>query len=150
MNDDIREMLERHGVTPSFHRMKIYEYLLTHRTHPSAEEIHMDIVREIPTLSKTTVYNTMKVFLAKGLVTAVTIEEDEVRYDAYTSFHAHFKCLACGKVYDIDKATSSPHAESLAGRTIQGHRVTEVHLYLRGICRICAKGGLKKSNLKRI
>jgi len=146
MNDDIREMLEQHGVTPSFHRMKIYKYLRTHRTHPSADEIYMDIVRVIPTLSKTTVYNTLKVFLDKGLVTAVTIEENEVRYDAHTSFHAHFKCLACGMVYDIDKATSITHTESLVGRTIQGHKVTEAHLYLRGICRICARGGAHKEN----
>lgn len=146
MSDDIREMLEQHGVTPSFHRMKIYEYLRAHRTHPSADEIHMDIIREIPTLSKTTVYNTLKLFLEKGLVTAVTIEENEVRYDAYTSFHAHFKCLVCDRVYDIEKATSITHSEALVGRTIQGHRVTEAHLYLKGICRVCTTGGARKEH----
>jgi Fur family peroxide stress response transcriptional regulator len=44
------------------------------------------------TLSKTTVYNSLKLFLKRGIVQELTIEEKEVRYDADTRPHAHFKC----------------------------------------------------------
>ena len=46
------------NVKPSVQRLAIMDYLLTHRTHPSIEEIYMALCDDIPTLSKTTVYNT--------------------------------------------------------------------------------------------
>ena len=36
------------------------EYLMAHRTHPTVDEIYLALSPSIPTLSKTTVYNTLK------------------------------------------------------------------------------------------
>ena len=61
--DKLREYLENEGVHPSYHRLKILEYLMNHRTHPTVERIPKEPSKEIPTLSKTTIYNTLKLFV---------------------------------------------------------------------------------------
>lgn len=72
-----------------------------HRTHPTAEEVYLNLSKEIPTLSKTSVYNTLSLFVEKGLVQMLTIEENIARFDADTSVHGHFQCKVCGKIYDF-------------------------------------------------
>ncbi len=139
MNTDIKSILIKHGINPSFHRLKIFEYLRDTRQHPTVDTIYEDIAVEIPTLSKTTVYNTVRALAEKGLVSAITIEDTEVRYDADTSLHGHFKCTACGALYDIDMRQLSIGNALPTGKKVQGHLVTERHIYLKGICRECQR-----------
>ena len=56
------EKLMEKGIRPSLTRVMIYDYLLSHRTHPTVDEIYKELSPKAPTLSKTTVYNTVKLF----------------------------------------------------------------------------------------
>ena len=95
------KILREHGIKPSYQRMKIYNYLMSKKNHPVVDTIYTELVDEIPTLSKTTVYNTLNIFREKKLVQTVTIEENELRYDANISKHGHFKCVKCNNVTDF-------------------------------------------------
>ncbi|MBR4922900.1 MAG: transcriptional repressor, partial [Bacteroidaceae bacterium] len=53
------EYLLSFGIKPSVQRIAIMDYLMTHRTHPAIDEIYLALCEDIPTLSKTTVYNTL-------------------------------------------------------------------------------------------
>ena len=64
------------------------------------EQIYTVLHKEIPTLSKTTVYNTLNTLIDAGLVKLITIDENETRYDIDTTTHGHFKCESCG-IYDF-------------------------------------------------
>ncbi len=130
--EEIRKFLESKGVHPSYHRIKIMEYLLKNRIHPTVETIYRNLHKEIPTLSKTTIYNTLNLFAEKGLVTVLTIDERETRYDVDTRAHAHFKCKKCGKVYDLFL-----DEEIFNNIQVNEHHVDEIHLYFRGICKEC-------------
>ena len=131
--EEIRKFLESKGVHPSYHRIKILEYLMKNKSHPTVEIIYKDLHKEIPTLSKTTIYNTLNLFAEKGIVTVLTIDEREARYDLETETHAHFKCKKCGKVFDI--WLSKDITNKLA---TEGHLVEEIHLYLKGVCKECS------------
>ena len=61
--DELREHLKKEGIQPSYHRLKILEYLQAYRTHPTVDIIYKNLSKEIKTLSKTTVYNTLKLCL---------------------------------------------------------------------------------------
>jgi Fe2+ or Zn2+ uptake regulation protein len=89
-------------------------------------------VKQIPTLSKTTLYSSLQLFAAKGLVRGLTIDPSEVRYDGVPGPHHHFYCAACRRILDIDVSCAT-------GRTgeLHGHRVDEVHGYFKGVCRAC-------------
>jgi len=56
----------------------------------------------MPTLSKTTVYNTLNTFVRSNIIQEIIIEENEVRYDVVTENHGHFKCKTCGEIMDFD------------------------------------------------
>ncbi len=134
--EEIKNFLRRKGLQPSFQRVKILEFLDIHRTHPTADEIFKSLVRTVPTISKATVYNTLRSFVEKGIIQELTIEENELRYDINTQPHAHFKCRVCGKIYDLPLED----CESLLLKGT-GFRVEKIDVYLKGICPICAKKG---------
>jgi Fe2+ or Zn2+ uptake regulation protein len=136
MSETIMETARRHlmnaGINPSIQRLKIYAYLSQVHNHPTADAIHCRLVQDIPTLSKTTVYNTLSLFQRRGLVQGITIDENEVRYDADTSPHAHFRCERCGRIFDvpIDFATMSNCLDC-------EHQIKSYHVYLIGLCKEC-------------
>jgi len=130
----IIEVLKEYEIAPSMQRIKILEYLKNYKTHPTADMIYQALEDEIPTLSKTTVYNTLKTFTEKGILVALSLFENEVRYEYNTDPHIHFKCMKCNKIYDIDK-TFDRYIENM----IEGHKVAEHHVYLKGVCKKCLK-----------
>lgn len=96
------EYLEKHGIKPSLQRIAIAEYLMENRTHPTADEIYNALSVSVPTLSKTTVYNTLRLFAEQNAVLSLVIDEKNVRFDIDTSCHAHFQCcLALGFLYCV-------------------------------------------------
>ena len=131
-NLEIAKCLKESGIKVSTQRLAIYSYLDNYRNHPTVEKIYSDLIDEYPMLSKTTIYNTLKLFTEKGIVQGVTIEDGEMRYDANISLHAHFKCNECGAIHDIFMNDIS---ELTAVNS--KFKITEVHLNYRGICEKC-------------
>ncbi|MDD5601190.1 MAG: transcriptional repressor, partial [Actinomycetota bacterium] len=80
MNQKIKslaEILKEKNIKPSYQRIKILEYLILRKNHPTVDEIFKDLIKEMPTLSKATVYNTLDLFKRSGLARVVTIEDNE-------------------------------------------------------------------------
>lgn len=123
--------LEARGIRPSVQRLQIYEYLLEHCTHPTVDEIFEALSAQIPTLSKTTIYNTLSLFVEKGLVMIISIDEKNQRYDACTEPHAHFRCHRCGRVFDFP----FPHALNI--ELPANFVVKQSDVFLHGICENC-------------
>jgi Fur family transcriptional regulator, peroxide stress response regulator len=132
--NEIKAHLTEHGVKPSLPRIKIFDYLIKYKSHPTVDEIYNALSSELVTLSKTTVYNTLDLFIENNIAIAILIEDKETRYDADTSNHGHFKCTQCNKVYDFDYDLSNYQIEQL-----KGFKATEYHTYIKGICKECYK-----------
>jgi Fur family peroxide stress response transcriptional regulator len=131
--DGIRSYLASEGINPSYQRLKIFEYLLCHKVHPTVDIIYKDLCKQIPTLSKTTIYNTLNLFEQREIITSLSIERNELRYESNTKPHAHFKCNVCGDVFDLSK-----EFPLIIGKTIEGHKVTDQQIYLKGVCKNCS------------
>ncbi len=125
------------GIRPSLQRIRVLEYLVKNRNHPTVDMVFNDLVKEIPTLSKTTIYNTMKLFVDNGVAIVINIEDNETRYDADTSIHGHFKCTQCEGVFDF-----SVDGDSLSFSGLDGFSIEEYHIYLKGLCRVCRSKNL--------
>ena len=130
------DRLLAYNIKPSVQRIAIMEYLMEHRTHPSADEIYTALSDSMPTLSKTTVYNTLKLFSEQGAALMLTIDERNTNFDADTSRHAHFLCKSCGRIYDLAMPKGVKEVE---GVQMYGHEVTEMHYYYKGVCKNCLK-----------
>ncbi|NLC42738.1 MAG: transcriptional repressor [Clostridiales bacterium] len=130
--NEIKEYLIKNKVKPSFPRLKVFEYLVSHPSHPSADDIHKSLVVEMPTLSKTTIYNTLDLFLESNIVRSLTIEGNELRYDVDVSNHGHFKCEQCLTIYEFDMDPTFINPSSLEEFTI-----SERNVCYKGICPKC-------------
>lgn len=130
------ERLMAAGIKPSQQRIEIMDYLMTHYTHPTVDDVYNALSPKMPTLSLTTVYNTLRTFSEKKVAQMLTIDDHHVCYDGDTSPHVHFFCRSCGKVLDMPE-TAAPKLDE--DRMMDGFMVDEVQLYYRGICADCLK-----------
>ncbi|MGL5124854.1 MAG: Fur family transcriptional regulator [Fusobacteriaceae bacterium] len=130
---NIPEHLKSKGIKPSYQRIKIYEFLLNNKIHPTVDTIYKALSLEIPTLSKTTVYNTLDLFLENNLINIVVIDENQTRYDVNTHLHGHFQCKDCKEIYDLELPEETFNIISL-----KGFQIEESHLYFKGICKNCS------------
>jgi Fur family peroxide stress response transcriptional regulator len=125
-------VLKKYKIKPSYQRIRIYEYLASHFIHPTAEQIYADLKTQIPTLSKSTVYTTLKAFVKAGIVREITIEDNTIRYEFNIQDHGHFKCEECGKIYDFSIDT-----DSLCPDELKEFQVNDKNVYFKGICQKC-------------
>lgn len=130
------ETLSRYNIKPSPQRMAIMTYLLEHKTHPTIEEIYKSLSPDMPTLSKTTIYNTLRLFVENGAASILTINEKTTCYDYDTSPHAHFICKKCNKVTDLFYGVENMIPSK---QEIEGNRIVDMQVYYRGICKDCLK-----------
>ena len=130
-------ILEEKGLRPSYQRMRILEYLGSTKSHPSVDGIFQALSGEIPSLSRTTIYTTMGLLVEAGLAVPIFIDGEELRYDADTSEHGHFRCRGCGAVYDFPL-----EAEGIVPALPEGFRADLVQLYCVGRCADCLRQAL--------
>ena len=131
-SSEVAESLKLRGIKPSYQRMKIYEFLLNNRIHPTVDEIFKTLTPEIPTLSKTTIYNTLNLFVEKKLINVIVIDEKQTRYDVEQGLHGHFKCNTCEKIFDIELNQDILNSEKL-----ENFEIDEYHFYFKGNCKKC-------------
>ncbi len=130
--DTLKNLLIDASIRPTYQRIKILDYLNTNKIHPTVDEIYVSLCPYLPTLSKTTVYNTLNSFVKANLVNEIKIENTEIRYDIVTEPHGHFKCRECGLIYDFDLPKNSLSLNSLNGFLVENSNV-----YLSGVCPVC-------------
>jgi Fur family ferric uptake transcriptional regulator/Fur family peroxide stress response transcriptional regulator len=144
MLSKVKAYLIKHDVKPSIQRIAVMNYLFNNRTHPTVDEIFSALSPNMPTLSKTTVYNTLKLLAEKGAILQLTIDEKNVRYDACIDPHAHFICLGCGCVHDV----APIYLDKVHMEKYKNLNIIETQVYYKGYCDECLdnmEGKVKES-----
>ncbi|MHB1276123.1 MAG: Fur family transcriptional regulator [Candidatus Humimicrobiaceae bacterium] len=124
--------LTKRNIRSSHQRIKLLEYLIDNKCHPTVDQIFDDLHKEVPTLSKSTVYNTLNSFIKAQLARVITIEDNETRFDIIMENHGHFKCESCGTIYDFSIDINSFSSDELCNFVINDKNV-----YFKGICPKC-------------
>lgn len=136
---EAQKKLVEKGIHLSQQRIAIMDYLLKHKTHPTAEDIYRDLSPSMPSLSRTTVYNTLKLFSDHEAVLVLNIDDRNARFDGYTHHHAHFMCSNCEQLYDVP-IPDHQVAIVRANPGLDGFRVRSVQIDYHGLCpRCCAE-----------
>ncbi|MDP2830130.1 MAG: transcriptional repressor [Sulfuricellaceae bacterium] len=97
----ISEHLRSHGIAPTHQRIEIANALFSRCEHQSADQILAAVNTHHSETSKATVYNTLKLFLERGLVREVIVDPNKVFYDPNTAPHHHFYNMVSGELTDI-------------------------------------------------
>ena len=98
---DILSLLEHRGILPTPQRIEVAEILLERPQHVSADQIIERLRRAGSRVSKATVYNTLNLFSARGLVREVMVDPERKYYDSTTHPHHHFYNVDTGELTDI-------------------------------------------------
>ncbi|WP_265821205.1 Fur family transcriptional regulator [Geovibrio ferrireducens] len=138
-NENTAAELAEKNIRPSFQRVRILAYMKENLCHPTVEKIYHDLHTEIPSLSKTTVYNTLNLFVEAGLVRVLNIEDNETRYDIVMKSHGHFKCESCGEIFNF-----RINLDDFAADELGGFRINDRNVYFKGICPACQKAKNKE------
>lgn len=132
---ELEMILRKKGIRPSYLRIKILEYFFKYHNHPSVNMIYDELQDKIPTLSKTSVYNTLSLFNQHHMIESLGITDNEQRYDLYrTKTHAHFYCEVCSEITDINFAIDEQIAE-----VFKEYEVQSQSIQFKGICPNCLK-----------
>lgn len=130
--EELLNELKEKNIRLSHQRLKVLEYLTNNINHPTADQIYTGLHDEVPTLSKTTVYNTLNTLTEAGLVKVITIEDNEARYDINTHNHGHFKCEKCKRIYDFNI-----EIDKLETHELDGFQLNDKNVYFKGLCQQC-------------
>lgn len=139
------DYLMQYKIKPSYLRIKIIEYLAENKNHPSVDQIFKELSTEVPTLSKTTVYNSLKLFVEKGACSTVNLDETTARFDFQTKLHGHFLCEECCQIYDFQAELNSSYNE------LEDFDIKGMELSFKGVCKTCKQKKVEdiKNEFKR-
>jgi len=128
-----KEYLISRGVRPSMQRLAILDYIASTKSHPTADQLYVELKKSMPTLSRMTVYNTLNLLADVGAIVTLDVDNRNRRFDANNSLHAHFICTKCGKVSDL--VIESP--DSIERNIPKDARIDYIKLFYLGICNNC-------------
>lgn len=114
-------------------RLAILRYLEGNKEHPSAERIYKSVLKEFPTMSFATVYNTLEALKNIGNVQELKIDSSKKRYDPDMSSHHHLICKRCKAIVDIHKDFEINLPDELTG----GFDVLGNNIEFYGMCEKC-------------
>lgn len=126
----------RSGLRITHQRTEIFRELAARDDHPGAETVYQQVRRRVPAISRDTVYRTLALLEAQGLIRKAEILFNQGRYDANTEPHHHFVCTVCGRVQDFQSEALDdlPLPRSLKSLG----RVRSANVQVRGVCSACA------------
>lgn len=131
------------GLKRTHQRLEIFRELAGSEEHPDAETIYQRIRKRLPTISRDTVYRTLAMLEEAGLIRKAGPLSGATRYDANTDQHHHFICTQCGKVSDF---YSEAFDQLPIPRSVKAMgRIQWAQVQVKGICRACAEGKVKRS-----
>lgn len=100
-NDAYVQRLRQHGIQPTSQRLKVATLLLSVRQHLTAEQLLIALNVRGARVSKATLYNTLNLFAARGLVRQLSVDGSRMWFDSNVAPHYHFQDTASGNLTDV-------------------------------------------------
>ena len=89
------------GIRPTMQRVQIAQLLMCADQHLSAEQILATLRERGMHVSKATVYNTLNLLAAHGLIRQLSIDSERTWFDSNTAAHYHFHDIESGGLTDV-------------------------------------------------
>ena len=102
--DEAAALLRSRGITPTRQRVAISIVLFSRRQHMEASELFRRLQASDASISRSTVYNTLELFVAKGLLQELSLGDRSRIYDTNLAPHHHLYHVDSGKIEDLDSS----------------------------------------------
>ena len=103
--------------------------------HPTADEVYEELVKQYPSISRTTVYRVLHELDSSGEIRLRRMPNGADRYDHICTDHYHVRCSVCGRVSDVEMDYLSELELKIKdghGYLFSGHNIV-----FSGICPDC-------------
>lgn len=135
MQDDVVDVLRRHGVQVTAQRVAIMNAMAA-RPHATADELTDEVRAVIGTISRQAVYDTLGVLVDKHLVRRIQPAGSAARYENRVGDnHHHLICRSCATMVDIDCAVGA--MPCLTADDDHGFAIDEAEVIYWGYCPTC-------------
>jgi len=104
----LESSLRQRSIYPTGQRLSIASVLLCRHQHITADALYEQLRQAGEQVSKATVYNTLSLFVEKGLVREIVVESGKTFYDSNNTHHHH--------IFNVDTGTLTDTVEPLAER----------------------------------
>ena len=124
-------------VRRSRQREAILEIIKRTGEHPTAEMIHVEARKKIPSISLGTVYRNLRILARKNEILELNINNNPSRFDGNTQYHPHFLCEQCDRILEFafGKELERIIIQGIIKDT--GLKITYHRCELIGICQDC-------------
>ena len=100
--EEAASLLRARGVTPTRQRVAISVVLFARQQHLAASELFRRVRASDASISRSTVYNTLELFVEKGLIQELDFGDRSRIYDTNLAPHHHLYHVDTGKIEDLD------------------------------------------------
>ena len=136
--DFLIDILRQAGIRITPQRMAICAALANNRTHPTALTLYREIKDRYPSLSLTTVYNTLDILAGLGAVNILGNAGDgHIHYDSHTEPHINLACIRCHQIIDFGSSYIALLDQELIKTS--GYHLLGVRMMYYGLCPACQK-----------
>lgn len=130
---DIIHKLHDAGLKTTPQRIAIMQTLYRLRQHPTADELYIEVSKQLPGLSATTIYNTLETFVEKGLIKRIKTDAGIMRYDDIIESHHHMYCSYSDRIEDyFDPELDNLLKDYFEKKQIEGFTLKDIRLQLMG------------------
>lgn len=136
IDEHLVSQLRDRGMRVTPQRIVIHRELCGHSQHMTAEQVLARVSEVLPGTSLPTVYSTLELLEALGLVRRVGTGNGAVVFDSRVEPHAHTVCRSCGAMADLEGTAAPEEALARAGAT--GFVPDHAQLVVWGLCPDCA------------
>jgi len=134
MNQNLKKLKDA-GLKVTPQRVAIMEFFEGNRSHPSINSIYENLKPDYPSISVSTVYNTVETLVKNNYLMELPIAKGRSFYDPDISEHDHAYCIKCERVFDIES--------SQTGQTnppeLSGCKVLELRKTYYIVCEECSR-----------
>ncbi len=100
--DAATALLRTNDIAPTRQRVAISAVLFARRQHMGASELLRRVRMSDISISRSTVYNTLELFVEKGLLQELNLGDRSRIYDTNLAPHHHLYHVDSGKIEDLD------------------------------------------------
>ena len=138
---DNRELLNDKGIKFTSQRNITFNVLRQADLPITAEQLFMKLKEVDSTISLSTVYRILDMFVSKGLVLKANISDDnKAMFELNRMEHKHHLiCLRCKKIMVVDNCPLEIYEKALEQKT--KYQITAHKLEIFGFCPLCQEKG---------
>jgi Fur family peroxide stress response transcriptional regulator len=133
----LAEELRRRGIRVTAQRLAVAEAVVGTHEHLTAQEIFERVRERFPHITIGTIYNTLEVLTATGIVQPLPFPRG-TRYDTNLEPHVNLVCIRCGHIEDYEDEKEALQRLAQEASWKAGFHIVSQHMDIYGFCAACA------------